>query len=136
MLDRIPEFRENVFTIRGRGLPIQTDRQIGKGRLMLWLPLPSPTFRERRTMNLYSGVMARPGVRGDAMSETDEDRKMRQVRSLRMVSRGLRVAAWGGLAVVTGLLVHAEGDRAPELPSGVRVASDLVYRKAGDHTMR
>ena len=59
------------------------------------------------------------------MTETNERRDER-----RFAIRIGRVAAWGVLAVVTGLLVRAEGPRPEtELPAGVSVRRDLVYRR-------
>jgi acetyl esterase/lipase len=69
------------------------------------------------------------------MAETAENRGAGTARRWRLVTRGLRVAAWGVLAVVTGLLVHAEGQR-PDRPRGITVSSNLVYREAGDHAPR
>jgi len=41
------------------------------------------------------------------------------------------VLAWAGLVGVTGLLVHAEVQRA-DIPEGVEASLDIVYRRAGD----
>jgi acetyl esterase/lipase len=51
------------------------------------------------------------------------------------VVNALRIAAWGALLGVTGLLVHGEVDRDP-LPAGIRADTDLVYRRAGGHALR
>ena len=44
--------------------------------------------------------------------------------------QGARTLAWVALAAVTGVLVHAEVLR-PEVPEGVRVYKDMVYRHVG-----
>ena len=46
-------------------------------------------------------------------------------------ARLMRVLAWAGLIGVTGFLVHAEVQRA-DVPDGVEVTTDIVYRRAGD----
>src|SRR5688500_785624 len=46
-------------------------------------------------------------------------------------ARFIRVLAWAGLNGVTGLLVHAEVQRA-DVPDGGVGHLDIVYRRAGD----
>src|SRR5919107_1795723 len=50
-------------------------------------------------------------------------------------ARLIRVLAWAGLIGVTGLLVHAEVQRA-DVPDGVEVSLDIVYRRAGDREVK
>ncbi|HMB02357.1 MAG TPA: alpha/beta hydrolase [Isosphaeraceae bacterium] len=69
------------------------------------------------------------------MAETAEERGAGTARRWRPVIRGLRVASWVALAVVTGLLVRAEGQR-PDQPPGIQVSSNLVYHEAGDPVPR
>lgn len=53
-----------------------------------------------------------------------------------IVSRPLaRVLAWAALLGATGILVRGEAVR-PEIPGGVRVAADLVYREVGGRRAR
>lgn len=52
-----------------------------------------------------------------------------------LTSWPVRLGSWIVLLGVTGLLVRAEALRA-DLPAGVRLTADLVYREAGGHRQR
>jgi acetyl esterase/lipase len=64
------------------------------------------------------------------MAESEQGRWSWTARKRWVSSRGLRVGAWCSLAVVTGWLVRAEGQR-DERPSPLRIAANLVYRRSG-----
>jgi len=49
--------------------------------------------------------------------------------------QGTRRLAWAALAAVAGVLAHAEALR-PEVPDGVRVYNDVVYRHVGSRRPR
>jgi acetyl esterase/lipase len=69
------------------------------------------------------------------MAQSDGDRLSWLARSRWGLARFSRVAAWSSLAVVTGLLVRAEGHRDVR-PDALRVAANLVYRQVTGRSPR